>query len=278
MSTTTTTPTTGTRRAPADSTPHVARLPEPLAGPRPARGIPFGRLVRAELRKMTDTRAGRWLLVAIGVVIAGALTVLFVQQGGDHPYGAYLQATAMPMALLLPVVGILAVTSEWSQRTALVTFTLEARRARVAWAKVVAALAVGVVAVVLSFALAAAVHAAAIGLRGATGDWGVEGTVLLGAGGYVLLGLLQGLAFGMLLRNTPPRSSSTTCCRPAGPSSGRCGPPRRARASGSTSTARCSRCSAGASPASSGRSSAPRSACGCSCPSSSGWCGSPGPR
>lgn len=203
MSTTTTTPTTGTRRAPADSTPHVARLPEPLAGPRPARGIPFGRLVRAELRKMTDTRAGRWLLVAIGVVIAGALTVLFVQQGGDHPYGAYLQATAMPMALLLPVVGILAVTSEWSQRTALVTFTLEARRARVAWAKVVAALAVGVAAVVVSFALAAAVHAAAIGLRGATGDWGVEGTVLLGAGGYVLLGLLQGLAFGMLLRNTP---------------------------------------------------------------------------
>ncbi|QKE82534.1 ABC transporter permease [Arthrobacter sp. NEB 688] len=192
-----------TRRAPVDSTPHVARLPEPLAGPRPTRGIPFGRLVRAELRKMTDTRAGRWLLAAIGVVVAGALTVLFVQQGGEHPFGDYLQATTLPMALLLPVVGILAVTSEWSQRTALVTFTLEARRARVAWAKVVAALAVGVVAVATSFALAAAAHAAAVGLRGASGDWGIEGTALLGAGGYVLLGMLQGLAFGMLLRNTP---------------------------------------------------------------------------
>ncbi|MGG5258115.1 ABC transporter permease [Phycicoccus avicenniae] len=198
---------TATHASPTSTEPwvreHGGRLPSPIAGPRPSSGTPFTRLVRVELRKMLDTRAGRWLLVAIGVVIAGALTILFVQDGGEHPFGDYLQATAMPMAILLPVVGIMAVTSEWSQRTALVTFTLEARRTRVAWAKVVAALLVGAVAVVSSFALAAAAHAAAIAFRGATGDWTFTWTALLGAAGYVLLGLLQGLGFGMLLRNTP---------------------------------------------------------------------------
>ncbi|GGL34684.1 ABC transporter permease [Phycicoccus endophyticus] len=170
---------------------------------RPVRTIPMPRLVHVELRKMLDTRAGRWLLVAIGVLVVGALAILLVQDGGEHPLGDYLQATTLPTALLLPVVGILAVTSEWSQRTALVTFTLEPRRARVAWAKVAASLLVGVGAVAVSFALAVAAHGSAIALRGATGDWNLAGTVWLGAAGYVLLGLLQGLGFGMLLRNTP---------------------------------------------------------------------------
>ena len=185
------------------SAPDGARLPSPIPGARPTRGVPFTRLLRVELRKMGDTRAGRWLLVGIAVVVAGALGILLVRDGGDRPFEEYLQATTMPMAILLPVVGILSVTSEWSQRTALATFTLEPRRARVAWAKTLAALVVAVGAVLLALGLAAAAHAAAIGLRGATGDWDVAPTVLLGAAGYVLLFLLQGAAFGMLLRNTP---------------------------------------------------------------------------
>lgn len=178
-------------------------LPEPLPGARPTSAVPFLRLVRVELRKMLDTRAGRWLVIGIGAVIAAALTVLFVQDGGEHRFSDYLQATTVPMAVLLPVVGILTVTSEWSQRTALVTFTLEPRRTRVAWAKTLAALSVGVVAVVFAFALGAAAHGSAIALRGATGDWELTGTAVLGAAGYVLLGLLQGIGFGMLLRHTP---------------------------------------------------------------------------
>ncbi|WP_299445678.1 ABC transporter permease [uncultured Phycicoccus sp.] len=181
----------------------VPGLPEPLPGPRPASGVPFLRLAGVELRKMLDTRAGRWLVIGIGAVIAAALTVLLVQDGGEHPFADYLQATTMPMALLLPVVGILAVTSEWSQRTALVTFTLEPRRPRVAWAKTLAALGVGVVAVLTAFAFGAAAHGAAVAFRGATGDWELAGTAVLGAAGYVLLGLLQAVGFAMLLRNTP---------------------------------------------------------------------------
>ena len=152
---------------------------------------------------MLDTRAGRWLMIGIGAIIAIALTIMFFNQGGQHAFGEYLQATTMPMALILPVVGILAVTSEWSQRTGLVTFGLEPRRMRIAWAKLLSALLVGVCAFALALVLAALAHQAAITFRGIDGDWSIGGLVLLGAGGYVLLGIAQGVGFGMLFKNTP---------------------------------------------------------------------------
>ena len=183
--------------------PTVAAVPSRIDGERPTTGVPFTRLVHVELRKMLDTRAGRWLLIGIAGVIAVALTIMFFDNGGEHTYGMYLQATTMPMAIILPVVGILAVTSEWSQRTALVTFGLEPRRSRVAWSKTVAGLLVAVAAFALSVVLAGIAHQGAITFRGITGDWSIDGLVLLGAGGYVLLGMAQGLAFGMLLKNTP---------------------------------------------------------------------------
>ena len=88
--------------------------------------VPFGRLIRVELRKLADTRAGRWLLIS---VVALTLLVLIIQMavvlGNDlHPkYVDFLQGANTPMGILLPVLGVLSITSEWSQRTAMVTFT-----------------------------------------------------------------------------------------------------------------------------------------------------------
>jgi hypothetical protein len=183
--------------------PTTAKVPSRITGPRPTTGVPFARLMHVELRKMLDTHAGRWLLIGIAAVIAIALTIMFFNDGGQHSFEEYLQATTMPMAIILPVVGILAVTSEWSQRTGLVTFGLEPRRIRVAWAKLLSALAVGVGAFALALALAGIAHQAAITFRGITADWGIDGLVLLGAGGYVLLGIAQGVGFGMVFKNTP---------------------------------------------------------------------------
>ncbi|MDN5765880.1 MAG: ABC transporter permease [Humibacillus sp.] len=183
--------------------PTVATMPSRLPGERPTTGIPFSRLTRVELRKQLDTRAGRWLIIAIGLVIATALAINFFTNGGQHSFEDYLSATMLPTAIILPVIGILAVTSEWSQRTGLVTFALEPRRTRVAMAKLVSAVLIGIAAFVLAFALAALVHQAAITFRGINGDWSVGGLVVLGAGLYVLLGLMQGVAFGALFRNTP---------------------------------------------------------------------------
>ena len=198
----TTTRAAGTAGAAPTAAPST-RLPAPIPGDRPTHRVPFLRLVRVELRKMLDTLSGRWLLISVAALTALVLVIqLWVVLAQDLAVD-YLQATTMPMAMLLPLVGILAVTSEWSQRTALVTFALEARRVRVAWAKVVAAMVVGVGAVAFSLALGTAAHASAIAFRGIEGDWTMSGLALAGAAGYVLLGLAQGLGFGMLLRNTP---------------------------------------------------------------------------
>jgi len=42
-----------------------------------------------------------------------------------------LVLSVLPQSWLLPVLGIMAVTSEWTQRTGLVTHTLEPRRSRI---------------------------------------------------------------------------------------------------------------------------------------------------
>ena len=48
-------------------------LRRPSAAPaRQPTGIPLSRLIRVELRKLVDTRAGRWLLLGIALVTVGA--------------------------------------------------------------------------------------------------------------------------------------------------------------------------------------------------------------
>ena len=95
--------------------------------------VPFSRLLKVELRKTTNTRAGFWLLVAIGVITAAVIVIyLFAAQPEGLTFETFLLVTMTPQGFLLPVMAILAVTAEWSQRTGLVTFTLEPSRMRVA--------------------------------------------------------------------------------------------------------------------------------------------------
>lgn len=178
----------------------------PAAGASPpvdADSPPFLRLVRVELRKMVDTRAGRWLLIAIGVVTLAVVTIFFlVGDPQDLTMGNFLSATTAPQSLLLPLLGIMAVTSEWGQRTALVTFTLEPRRLRVVLAKLVGSLVLGVIAIAVAFAGAAVATGLGEPLRGGPGDWHVP---LSTVGGIVLSQLLvvaQGVGFGLLFANT----------------------------------------------------------------------------
>jgi ABC-type transport system involved in multi-copper enzyme maturation permease subunit len=116
----------------------------------------------------------------------------------DH----FVAVAGTPQGFILPVLGILAVTSEWSQRTGLTTFTLEPSRGRLLAAKTTAVILIGLVAVALIFAAAALCNA--IGMaRGGDGSWDYDG-----AQGYFdivvvqMLGLLGGLAFGTVLLNS----------------------------------------------------------------------------
>src|SRR5688572_30980067 len=94
--------------------------------------IPFTRLLGVELRKMWDTRAGLWLLISIGVITAAIIVIFFlVSDPSDRVFQNFIGITATPQGFLLPVLGILLITSEWGQRTTLTTFTLVPSRSRV---------------------------------------------------------------------------------------------------------------------------------------------------
>src|ERR1700759_2210420 len=100
-----------------------------------------GRLVAVELRKMIDTRAGFWLEVAmVALAVVVVVVRLLVGDAADHTFRHVLDAGLQPAAVLVPVLGILLVTSEWSQRTGLITFALVPARSRVLGAKLIASL------------------------------------------------------------------------------------------------------------------------------------------
>ena len=110
--------------------------------PRPR--IPLSRLTRVELRKLANTRSGKWLLIAIGVITLVVIAVFFVTADqSDRTFFNFMAAANGPQGFLLPVLGILLITSEWTQRTALVSFTLMPVRGRVLLAKLLAALIAG---------------------------------------------------------------------------------------------------------------------------------------
>jgi len=177
---------------------HAAPGPDASIAP-----VPFGRLLRVELRKTYDTRAGFWLLVTIGVLTAAVVAIfLFTAGAQDLTYKRFLLITLTPQGVLLPVMAILAVTAEWSQRTGLVTFTLEPSRMRVMAAKLAAVTLLGVLAVVLALGLAAVGNLLGMSLQDGAGDWDVTGAYLRDFTVLQILGLVQGFAFGLILLNT----------------------------------------------------------------------------
>jgi ABC-2 type transport system permease protein len=168
--------------------------------------VPFGRLIRVELRKLADTRAGRWLLISI---VALTLLVLIIQMavvlGNDlHPtFVDFLQGMNTPMGILLPVLGVLSITSEWSQRTAMVTFTLEPSRMRVVLAKLVSLLIVSVVALVVGLVLGSLANVLYGAFSGNTVVWGSAGKLVLTYFIAYVLSMGSGFALGALFLNSP---------------------------------------------------------------------------
>jgi hypothetical protein len=171
-------------------------------GPATSEPVPFRRLLRAEWRKSTGTRAARWLLAAATVVtVAGAAVPLLFPHSVSQSPTDYLTWAGLGVSRLLPMVLLLSMTAEWGQRTALITFTLEPRRGRVLAAKGGAGLILSLLAGLFGLALAAvAVTAARASGRPVTGGW--HPAALLGFVIFVLATGAIGLAFGSLVQHT----------------------------------------------------------------------------
>lgn len=173
-----------------------------LALPRVPR-VPFGRLLAVELRKSVDTRAGVVLLVLAALLTVGpAGWQLTHLDDGVPTFLLWASTTRGGVALLLPVLGILAMTSEWTQRTALTTFTLVPRRGRVLAAKLVAALVLGAVTMAFALVCAAGALLVASAVHDTTPVWEDAGRAVAGALVAAGLNVVMGAAFGALLQQT----------------------------------------------------------------------------
>jgi ABC-2 type transport system permease protein len=170
---------------------------------RPVHPIPPGRVISVELRKMFDTRSGFWLTASIGIcaLLATAAVILWAPDD-ELTYSTFATAVGFPMAVILPMIAILSVTSEWSQRSGLTTFTLVPHRSRVLWAKAISALSVGVASMVLAFAVGAVGNLVGTTITGTDVVWDASLVDL----GYIVLanvlGLMVGFMLGVLIRNS----------------------------------------------------------------------------
>lgn len=172
-------------------------------GRKSSQPVPFSRLLHAELRKLFDTRSGRWLvIIALAITLIALVITLLVVDAEAQNYRLFFDVMGTPISIFLPVLGVLTVTSEWSQRTMLVTFTHEPRRGRILAAKISAALVAGVGTVLGALALAAVVNGLAI-LFGANGDWTIDASYLGIWTVTALSNVLFGVGLGMFLLNTP---------------------------------------------------------------------------
>lgn len=176
---------------------------ESPAAARVVRPIPTTRLVAVELRKMFDTRAGLWLMASVGIVSVLATAAVIIWAPDEAiSQNTFSTAIGMPLSVVLPIIAILSVTGEYSQRTGLTTYTLVPWRGRVLSAKLVATLLVGVVAMFLALAVGALGNLVGSAITGLDATWDITlpqfGSIVLAN----VLGMLIGFTLGVLFRSS----------------------------------------------------------------------------
>ena len=169
----------------------------------PAR-IPTTRLVAVELRKMFDTRSGFWMMASIVItaILATGAVILFAPDA-ELTFDNFAAAIGIPMTVVLPMVAILSVTSEWSQRSGLTTFALVPHRGRVFTAKALAVVLVGVVSMVVALGVGALGNVLGTTITGTPLVWDISATHFLQIVLGNVLGMMLGFALGLLVRNSP---------------------------------------------------------------------------
>ena len=163
----------------------------------------MSRLAKVEFRKALDTRAGRWFVISIlALVVLVVVIYALAANDNDKDFQDFVGIGGFVLGYFLPIIVVMLVTSEASQRNGLVTFTLEPKRSRIVVAKFIAGVALAAGVLVLAFVLAALGTLFGI-VTGASPDWSLDGNLMFN--GFVLsnlVGVFIGFAIGMLIMNT----------------------------------------------------------------------------
>ncbi|NYI76236.1 ABC transporter permease [Nocardioides panzhihuensis] len=166
--------------------------------------IPFGRIAGIELRKMFDTRSGFWLVASIGILAVIATAAIIVFSDDDAlTYGMFATAIGIPMAVILPMISVLSVSSEWSSRTALTTFTLVPSRGKVIGAKAVLTVALGVVSMTAALGIGALGNLLGTSIAGVDPVWDLTAVIFAQTILAQIIGMLMGFMLGTLFRSSP---------------------------------------------------------------------------
>lgn len=181
----------------------TAVLDSPTADRAAARRPSHLRLTAVELRKMVDTRAGFWLLAGIVLLTIAVVVARPFIDGSDLSLRGFFVDSSQVSQTLLPIVGILLITSEWSQRTSLITFALVPQRARVLAAKLNAGIILGAAAWVVVLAIAAVATAIA-GSDSIDQTWSLPGWLIGQSALYLAVLMLMGIGFGAMLLSPAP--------------------------------------------------------------------------
>jgi ABC-2 type transport system permease protein len=163
----------------------------------------FARLVKVELRKMVDTRSGFWLPIAVAAItLITVIISALVHHGHEATLAHLFRNSLLPGSFLLPVLGILLVCGEWTQRTTLATFTLVPNRGRVLSAKMAASLVFAVAAFIVCLACSA-VFAELVG-NAPGGAGGIPIAILAQGLLFLMTAMLIGVGFGAAILISAP--------------------------------------------------------------------------
>jgi ABC-2 type transport system permease protein len=152
---------------------------------------------------MVDTRAGFWLLTGIALLTIAVVVGLQFSSGHDDTLRGFFADSSQVALTLLPIVGILLVTSEWTQRTTLITFALVPQRARVVTTKIAAGIVLSIAAWCVILGMAAVGTAVAGGAEGG-GTWSLPGWLIVQSVLYLAASMLMGIGLGAMLLLSAP--------------------------------------------------------------------------
>jgi hypothetical protein len=147
------------------------------------------------------SRARLLASIAILSLMATAAVILWAPDNA-MTYRSFTAAIGVPMTLVLPIIAILSVTGEWSQRSGLTTFTLVPGRGRVIAAKAIACVGVAMVTIPFAFAVGALGNVVGTAIAGVDPVWNLSVPNLLTIALANVLGLLVGFMLGVLIRNS----------------------------------------------------------------------------
>ncbi len=168
-------------------------------------GPSLARLTFVELRKAADTRAGFWLIMTVVVLEATTVCLtLGLGNSRERTLGAFVLNAQLPVSVLLPALAVLLVTGEWSQRTALNTFSLVPARERIVAAKLFAATVLATAAAFAGLAVGAVGFAIGGAWDRTTGGWHMPVSLIGQLWLMAWINMICGAAFGLLLLYSAP--------------------------------------------------------------------------